>query len=109
MKTLIRNLGSNVHKSSVVRASKSLGVVHHIICELFESETRKKKADSHHHPFPEIKKDFELLLSVLEGEKVFSIIPGRKHSSFKHTKGVIESFDKDKYLEWIKYHLVSNH
>ena len=53
LKTVLRNLGSNVNPTSISRAGKSLEVVHHV-CEIFEEET-SGISTTEYHPYP----DFE--------------------------------------------------
>ena len=73
------------------------------VCEVFENEMKVKVAQK--HSFPSFGKDLERILSVLKDAKVFSLQSGRNHCAFQMTKGVLENFKKDKYLDWIKQYI----
>lgn len=103
LKTLIRNLGSNITGKTVVRASKSIGVIHHI-CELFEHETNVKRQHDK-HPIPKYGKDFEMVLEELKTLKVFTQCPGRDHTSIHVKKRLLHKFSRVKYLDWVKKHI----
>ena len=103
LKTAIRNLHSNVHPASIVRAAKAIDVVHRV-CNVFEHETQCKR-ESDRHSCPEFGKDYEIVLSVLQEAEVFSVYPGRKHFSFSKRKGIMDNFDKDKFVTWAKRHI----
>lgn len=103
IKTALRNLGSNITTSAIAHAAKSVGVAQQV-CEVFENETRHN-TESSSHPNPKFDKDYALLLSVLQEAEVFSVHSGRSHSSFHLTQGVMESFDKTKFLDWAKTRL----
>lgn len=100
LKTSIRHLSSNVQATSVVRAAKSIGVVHRI-CSIFENETRPNTG-SDKHSDPGFGKDYDQILSALKEAKVFSSFLGRSHSCFPMKKAILESFNKEKYLDWVK-------
>ena len=52
LKNIIRNMGSNIQPPSLVRAAKSVGVVHNV-CSLFEEEMRgHKEPDRHPYHLP---------------------------------------------------------
>ena len=103
LKTLLRHLGSNLQKTCIERAAKSIGVVHKV-CEVFEMETRHK-CESDKHAIPGSKKDFDLIISVLKDTEVFVDCPGRSHSAFCNIKGVLGSFIEQKFYDWVKCHI----
>ncbi len=103
LKTAIRHLGSNIRPASIVRVAKSIGVVQRV-CEVFENETRHKR-DSDKHPYPGFSKDYDLLVSALQEANVFAVHPQRSHSSFHMAKGLMASFDQDRFLGWVKGHI----
>ncbi len=105
LKGAIRNLGSNVQPASIVRAAKSIGVVHHV-CGEFENQTSNSTVSSKHSD-PGFGEDYKYISSVLEEAKVFSCSPGRRHPAFKMSKGLLQSFDKKKYLKWVQRHIKS--
>ena len=99
LKDSLRNLHSNIKPKSVVRAAKAIGVVHHI-CNLFEKDITAKVSD--HHAKPSTSKDFPSLLSELTYLKVFDIIPARDHESIHIKRRLFQTFNKKKYLDWVK-------
>ena len=84
LKTFLRHLGSNLQKTCIERAAKSIGVVHKV-CEVFEMETRHK-CESDKLAIPGSKKDFDLIMSSLKDTEVFVDCPGRSHSAFCNIK-----------------------
>ena len=64
------HLGSNMQSHSILRAGKSVGVIHNI-CSLFEKETLIRQ-DHESHKTPAFQKDFNLVLSTLEVAAIFS-------------------------------------
>lgn len=68
IKTLLRNMGSNINPISITRAGKSVGIVHKI-CQVFEEAIKANKTTDY-HPIPTFAKDFETILNVLKDEKV---------------------------------------
>ena len=54
LKAAIGSLGSNIQPKSLLRAAKSIGVVHRV-CEAFENETRHR-TDSDKHTYPRFTK-----------------------------------------------------
>lgn len=103
LKDSLRNLHSNVKTTSVLRAAKSIGVVHHI-AEQFKEQTTSS-SESGKHSKPRSSKDFQRLLSELTSLKVFDIICGRDHDSVHIKKPLLHKFDKKKYLEWVQNHI----
>lgn len=103
LKTSIRNLGSNIKGSTVVRAAKTIGVVNHI-CDLFEEKTTQTK-ESDKHSVPSFYKDFQMILTELTSLQVFTIHPGRQHSEIVIKKLLLEKFSQDKYLDWVQNHI----
>lgn len=102
LKDSLRNLHSNIKPKSVVRAAKAIGVVHHI-CSLFSKDITTQVSDK--HAKPSTSKDFQTLLSELNSLKVFDVIPKRDHDSIHIKKRLLQKFNKDKYLDWVKNHI----
>ena len=82
LKTILHHKGSNVQAQSIVRAAKSIGVVHKI-CKIFEEEFGNR---SDNHPYPSFKKDFDLIYGVLKEVNVFTIHSQSVHSTFSMKK-----------------------
>lgn len=97
IKTIIRNLGSNVSDKSITRAGKSLGALQHV-CETFEKETVGTSSTADYHPYPAFTKDLQKVVKTLEEVNVFVpqgvgplapyfSVPKTGPSSEVHTKG----------------------
>ena len=100
LKTIIRNMGSNVTESSFKQAAASINVVNHI-CQRFEEEVQSKPSSSR-HPYPSFKNDLNLLVQTLLDNEVFTAKNGRKHSSFQFKHGLLEKFKTAQLKNWIK-------
>jgi len=101
IKTVMRNLGSNVNPTSICRAGKSLQAVHHV-CETFEQET-SGKTTKEYHPHPEFGKDLEKVLKVLEEVNVFVPQQNRWHPTFSHIKhALLEKLSRKELLAKVK-------
>ena len=105
LKGVIRHMGSNIQPPSLVRAAKSIGVVHEI-CSLLEKEVRGK-AESDRYLAPSFTKDFTLLLDELTNCEVFKKKAKRRHPSFRFKHGLLEQFDKEKLLDWLTENVVA--
>ena len=67
LKTVLRNLRSNLQLNSILRAAKSIGVVNSI-CQQFERETTTGKSQqSNHHSIPPSNREVNLIVESLEG------------------------------------------
>ena len=75
LKGIIKNMGSNIQPPSLVRAARSVGVVHNI-CSILEMEIRGKK-ESIKHAVPSASKDMKLLIDQLTEYNVFTKSPNR--------------------------------
>ncbi len=87
IKTILRNLGSNINPTSIARAGKSLGPVHRV-CEVFAQETTQTNSTDY-HPYPAFGKDLREILKVLEEENVFVPQRLRWHPTFPKLKHVL--------------------
>ena len=78
LKGIIKTRGSNkVNPTSIIRAGRTVSVVHRI-CQVFQKETIGEKKATR-HPYPSFLKDLKLVLSVLKDEKIFMPIAQRCH------------------------------
>ena len=92
LKNTIHSMGANVTPSTIVKAGKALGPVHHV-CQVFEDETTHNKPSNHHNT-PGFGKDLSTVLDVLINEKVFTMSPGRQYKTFKSKYGLMEKLPK---------------
>lgn len=93
-------MGANITPKAVTKAGKSIGTVQHV-CQAFEKQTSSTKR-SGHHPYPKFGKDFEMVLSVLEEEKVFQMIGNRHHDTIKLNCGLLEKLSIDKLIKKVQ-------
>lgn len=101
LKTVLRNLASNLQTGAILRAAKSIGVVNSV-CEQFEVMTSKKKPATGHHATPSTKKDVRLVVNCLEEEpRVLSPLSNRSHASFDIKQSLLEKYDKDEVESWM--------
>ena len=105
LKGIIRNMGSNVQPPSLVRAAKSVGVVHNV-CSLFEEEMRGYKI-SCRHAIPSASKDMKLLVDQLKECRVFSSLSKRSHPSFHFKHGLLEHYNQEKLLQWLAENVIT--
>ena len=99
LKDMIRNLHSNVMDSAINRAAKSIGVVNQI-CSLFDQQN-DVQPESDHHTQPGSQKDFNIVLKVLEDQRVFSKDGSRQHKSFKKIKPTLQQ-PSESITSWLK-------
>ena len=91
-----------LYNTSVKLAAEAVGVVNNI-CHLFEKENSNCKSNSDNHSCPSFEKDYQLILNILEEQKVFvSNTTGRQHSTFKKQKWLLEQLCYTDLIKWIK-------
>ena len=103
LKTTLQNMGSNVSNSSVKLAAEAVGVVNNI-CHSFEKQNSSCKSNTDSHTCPSFVKDYQLILNVLDEQKVF--VPnttGRQHNTFKNQKRLLEQPCFEDLIKWIKH------
>ena len=98
IKGIISKMESNVHRSSIERAAKAIGLVDEI-CRSFGDEMMTHKSDKHKKPSYE--KDLNLILDVLRENDVFSVIADRKHKFVAVQQCLLESINNDNVADWI--------
>ena len=112
LKGLITNLCSNAAKrtendehsmypnNSVNRAARSIGVLHEI-CNTSENQTGVGLTSGNHNRLSLVK-DVEMVVKVLEDEKIFDTIRGgRKHHCFKNLNTVLQQCPSKQLKKWI--------
>ena len=96
-------LGANKTPAAMQRIGKCIGVLK-AVSDNYDEQSEVGKNKGYHTVAPD-GKDKELILKELHLHKVFSPLPGRSHSSFKHMECSI--FSKVKYgemVQWMKEH-----
>ena len=99
LKGMVSNLHSNVHKSAIDRAAKSIGIVHDL-CQRFE-EHSGIVPESDLHSKPSVSKDIDLVLQVIEEQRIFEEHPGRKHVSFSKIKPILQQSPTKIFTTWL--------
>ena len=99
LKVILSHLGSNIQSHSILRAGRSVGVIHNI-CSLFEKETHIRQ-DHGSHKTPAFQKDFNLVLTTLEEAAIYQNSGGRQHNTFKAIQPLLKGINKDKLLDWM--------
>ena len=88
LKTILRNLGANITPEAVQKAGRTIAPVQHI-CHIFEQQTATQSV-SGHHSIPSFTKDFDIILKLLNDEKILTPTGVREHSIYKHKHTIIE-------------------
>ena len=90
-------MGANITPSTIIKAGKALGPVHHV-CQVFEEQTTHNK-QSNRHKTPGFGKDRSTVLDILINEKVFTMIPGPQCKFFKLKHGLMEKLPKKNLIK----------
>ena len=104
LKTMMRNLGSNITPKTVHRAAKAFGIVNQV-CTQFKQDT-DIKSNKPYHSVPSFSKDLEQIVGQLKKEEVFIVKPDRNHITFCHHTPLLQDFDWNNLTEWIKAKLI---
>ena len=84
-------MGPNVTTTTTDQATKSTGVINHVL-RVFEKEMSRKPICGSHNCLSFLK-GFELVLNVLEEKQVFEYQPGRYHAVIQLEKGLLDEID----------------
>lgn len=103
LKGTVEGLGSNKSKEGIVRCSKALGVVHATLKKYDEDNNISLSSGAHGRP--EYKKELQTIIKELQENKVFNVIPGRKHASFSKPVSLIHAKPNKDILAWVIEHL----
>ena len=104
LKSMIGNLGSNVHCSAIERIAKSLGVVD-TVCRTFEAES-EAPVNKGYCSYPSFTKDLNHILSILEEQEVYKVQEGRTLENYKSTP-FFNSLKWKNINEWVKSKLIN--
>ena len=88
-KTAIGHLGPNKKDDAIVRCSEAMGPM----CKVLQQfdDQNNLHIDSGAHDKPSYQKDLNIVLHELLQYKVFQIIPGRVHSTFKKPTNILHA------------------
>ena len=99
LKQIIRHQGSNIQPTSLLTASKVIGIVDSI-CRSFEDQVHGRQVSDVHRK-PSTNKDFDKIKEELIAKQVFKIIDNRRHFFFKFEKCVLESIDYEVVKDYL--------
>lgn len=103
VKTVIKGLGANKSSKAIMRTGKATGVLTNTLTEF--DKDNDISADRGAHAIKSADKDLAKIQKQLTSSKVFEILPGRKHRTFKNLKtNLIRTLKKKDLTEWIIYH-----
>lgn len=104
-KTGIEHLGANKTNDAIVRCGKALGTVYKLL-QQFDNDNEVSEVSGAHQK-PSYKKDLNNIVHELQQYKVFTVIPGHSHPSFKKPTNVIHAKPTQSSISWIIEHLPS--
>ena len=102
-KESIRGVGPNKTETVITRVGKALGTLSHIL-EQFDNENHVSTV-SWAHCTPGFEKDRDRILHHLQQYNIFSVLPGRSHSSFPKPRDMLHDFNKSTLTEWLTKHV----
>ena len=102
-KTSMGHLGANKTDDAIVRCGKALGTMYRLL-EKFDRDNSVSDVSGTHLK-PSYKRDLNIILHELQESKVFKIIPGRVHTSFKKPTNIIHEKPAQNSITWIMTHL----
>ena len=102
-KTAIEGLGANKSKKAILCTGKAIGILKDTL-DKFDKDNNVP-SDRGAHAVKSAKKDLTKIIKQLASSKVFKIIPGRKHKSFRTLKtNLIRTLNRKELTEWILDH-----
>ena len=102
-KTSIQCLGANKTEEAIVRCSRALGPLSELLQRFDASNFVREESGAHQKP--SYKKDLRIIMKELQQSQVFTIIPGRAHSSFPKPSNAIHLKPGSNTVSWIVTHL----
>ena len=99
-------MGSNKTEKAIQRAARAIGKTSAVVNNF--NRISKLSPTSSKHSSPNISKDRDLIIKELVNNKVFKVIDGRQHESFKNIRnGVMTENNESQLKEWIKNQILS--
>ena len=100
LKDVLRNLRSNLQAGPILRAGRSLGVVHTVVQQF--GEELQIASHSNRHSVPAFKKDFDKVYTTLKDADSLLHSSNRKFSHFKCKKQLLNTIDKNgQIINWM--------
>jgi len=101
-KNSILHLGANKTESAICQVARALGTIQPVLNN-FDSDN-VVSARSSAHPESSSKKDFKIILEILQKQSVFTQKPNRKHHSFSNPRDPLHFKPHNDIVEWIREH-----
>ena len=101
LKGIIAHMGPNLTEVALQRAARSVSTIH-TVCENFEKQSGVPFVTSAHSTRSN-EEDIAKVVSVVLDKKLLTIVPGRKHSSFRQMRlNPLHRWKMDNTKEWIE-------
>lgn len=105
-KNAIKSMGANKTEKAIQRAAKAIGKTSAVVDNF--NRISKLSPTSNKHSSPNVSKDRDLIIKELVNNKVFKVIEGRKHESFKNIRnGIMTEGNESRLKEWITSQILS--
>ena len=105
-KNSIKSMGANKTEKAIQRAARAIGKTSAVVDNF--NRISKLSPTSNKHSSPNISKDRDLIIKELVNNKVFKVIDGRQHESFKNIRnGIMTEGNERQLKEWIKSQILS--
>ena len=105
-KNSMKSMGSNKTEKAIQRAARAIGKTSAVVNNF--NRISKLSPTSSKHSSANISKDRDLIIKELVNNKVFKVIDGRQHESFKNIRnGVMTENNESQLKEWIKNQILS--
>ena len=105
-KNSIKSMGANKTEKAIHRAARAIGKTSAVVDNF--NRISKLSPTSNKHSSPNISKDRDLIIKELVNNKVFKVIDGRQHESFKNIRnGIMTEGNERQLKEWIKSQILS--
>ena len=98
-KESIRGLRHNKMEAVITRVAKALGTLSPIL-EQLDNDNRVNTASGAHRT-PGFEEDRDRILHHLKQYNIFSVFPGRSHSSFPKPRDVLHDCNKTTLTQWL--------
>ena len=107
LKGTIQGLGTNNNETTIVRASKAIGIIKDTIQKFDQENSITSSSGS--HGTPGIKKELDIIVKELQQYQAFAIQCGQKHPSFDKLFHVIHAKPTKDIVAWVVEHVESRY
>ena len=107
VKEAIKNLGANKTEKTISRIGRAIGTIAPVLYQFDHENNVTTQLGAHHIASSE--KDRNIIVSELLRAKVFSTVPGRKHSTFPKPRHILHAKTEDELITWMMNRLYTHH